>query len=70
MEAMYYISLYLAIGACIQVIYDLIEKYYFKDEVSRFNEFDKLTSILLWPVGLVIFLTSFFTAFINRDKDD
>ncbi len=70
MSTIYYISLYLLIGACIQLVYDMIEKYFFEREISRFSEYDKLTSIILWPFGLVIFLTSFFTAFINRNKDD
>ena len=70
MTLLYYISLYLFIGACLQVMYDFIDRKFVVEKKHRLDDYDKIISILIWPIGFLIFLYSFIIAFINSEKDD
>tara|TARA_R100000315_G_scaffold40913_1_gene17693 strand:+ start:90 stop:302 length:213 start_codon:yes stop_codon:yes gene_type:complete len=70
MTLLYYISLYLFIGACFQVMYDFIDRKFIVEKKHRLDDYDKIISILIWPIGFLIFLYSFIIAFINSEKDD
>ena len=71
MTLIYYISIYLMIGTVLQIIYDWIERN-MTDNISypKLNDQDRLVSIFIWPLGLLVFLDSFWKAYNKNDDDD
>jgi len=66
-----YIILYLFIGVCLNIFYEVITKY--MDRKGRLKNYlddkDKLIAIVIWPIGFIIFLQSFLKAFFyGNDK--
>ena len=63
-----HIALYLMIGVGLNLMYEFIIRRleYLNKKVPDFNDFDKLTSILIWPIGFIIFLIAFIKALLKR----
>jgi|MDSZ01.1.fsa_nt_gb hypothetical protein len=71
MGFLYYFILYFFIGACLNIFYEIITYYLDKQGKLKdhLTDYDKFISIIIWPLGLLIFLLSFFRAYFNEDKD-
>ena len=65
-----YIIWYLFIGTVLQLIWDWIDRYLTVERYTDvLNDWDRLLSILIWPIGLFVFLYSFLTSYYNKDDD-
>ena len=58
--------LYFIIGLCIAVFYDMVHYYMVKTEELRFNNWERLATILFWPIimGFSIY------QMLKRNKDE
>ena len=50
---MKYIIIYAFIGIAISLIYDLLQTYVIKREELRFNNWERIALILLWPYLMI-----------------
>jgi len=68
MKTIEHIALYLMIGVLLNLMYGAIIMYfdYHNKKRPEFNNVDKLKSILIWPIGFIVFLTAFIKALLRR----
>lgn len=52
--------LYLIIGLCIAIFYDMVQYYLVKTEELRFNNMERLLTILFWPIVMGFAMYGFF----------
>jgi hypothetical protein len=64
---MRYFIIYLIIGVAISFIYDLLQTYIIKREELRFNNWERIALILLWPF---LMAHSSYQMIKNRFKDE
>lgn len=59
---MYYISIYFIIGIALNLIYECIAWWLRKNKqfVEKLSDLEKLLALILWPIGLIVFLDGFF----------
>ena len=58
---LYYIVIYLFIGVCLNLFYDLITRYV--DPTGKLKNYlddlDKAILVSIWPIGFLVFLQAF-----------
>ena len=66
-----YILIYLAAGCVCDFFYMQVEKWLDKKSLlkQRLSEYDRITAILLWPVGLGFFLWGYIRELLKNTKD-
>ena len=64
---MRYVIIYVIIGAVISFIYDLLQTYVIKREELRFNNWERVAVMLLWPV---LVTSSIYQIIKNRFKNE
>jgi len=63
-----HIALYIMIGIALNLLYDFIIRYlkHKSKKYPDFNDVDKLKSILIWPIGFIVFFIAFIKALLRR----
>ena len=66
---MLYFASYLLIGLIFTKIVDSIAKSYLPEE-QQFTNWERFSTVLLWPINLVIFVTEFIREYLSQRKNN